>query len=365
MNDWVQSNCLQQIYTPGLTAPTPQTDTPSMLKKISTEQLRVGMYIDSFCGSWMDHPFWRTRFVVRHPQDVELARRSAVRELWIDTSRGADVAPTVTVLEQAHTPEQAQASVLRELARARELAPVSMADEVTRAALLCKRAGAAVQSMLTEARMGRAISQDVARQVAEDIADSVTRNTGALISLARLKTTDDYSYMHSVAVCALMVALARQLGMPEEEARAAGLAGLLHDLGKTDLPPEVLNKPGKLTEEEFELVRQHPELGHQRLLQAQVSDLATLDVCLHHHERLDGTGYPNRLDASNISQMARMGAVCDIYDAVTSDRPYKAGWDPSMALARMSGGSTRTWTSRCSRPSCARWASTPSARWCG
>lgn len=337
MNDWVQSNCLQQIYTPGLTAPTPQTDTPSMLKKISTEQLRVGMYIDSFCGSWMDHPFWRTRFVVRHPQDVELAQRSAVRELWIDTSRGADVAPSVTVLEQAHTPEQAQASVLRELARAREVAPVSTADEITRAALLCKRAGAAVQSMLTEARMGRAISQDVARQVAEDIADSVTRNTGALISLARLKTTDDYSYMHSVAVCALMVALARQLGMPEEEARAAGLAGLLHDLGKTDLPPEVLNKPGKLTEQEFELVRQHPELGHQRLLQAQVSDLATLDVCLHHHERLDGTGYPKRLDASNISQMARMGAVCDIYDAVTSDRPYKAGWDPSMALARMSG----------------------------
>ena len=308
-----------------------------MLKKISTEQLRVGMYIDSFCGSWMDHPFWRTRFVVRHPQDVELARRSAVREVWIDTSRGADVAPTVTVLEQAHTPEQAQASVLRELARARELAPVATADEVSRAALLCKRAGAAVQSMLTEARMGRAINQDVARQVAEDIADSVMRNSGALISLARLKTTDDYSYMHSVAVCALMVALARQLGLPEEEARAAGLAGLLHDLGKTDLPPELLNKPGKLTEEEFELVRQHPELGHQRLLQAQVSDLATLDVCLHHHERLDGTGYPNGLDASNISQMARMGAVCDIYDAVTSDRPYKAGWDPSMALARMSG----------------------------
>ena len=110
MNDWMPSNRLQQIYTTGHQATNAPDGPRPMLKKIPTEQLRVGMYIDSFCGSWMDHPFWRTRFVVRHPQDVELARRSTIRELWIDTDRGADVAPSVPVLEQAHTPEQAQAS---------------------------------------------------------------------------------------------------------------------------------------------------------------------------------------------------------------------------------------------------------------
>jgi HD-GYP domain-containing protein (c-di-GMP phosphodiesterase class II) len=112
--------------------------------------------------------------------------------------------------------------------------------------------------MFQEARMGRAMDTVVAKQVVDDITDSVTRNGGALISLARLKTADDYTYMHSVAVYALMVALGRQIGMNDEETKAAGFAGLLHDVGKMAIPMEVLNKPGKLTDEEFAIVKAHP-----------------------------------------------------------------------------------------------------------
>jgi putative nucleotidyltransferase with HDIG domain len=189
--------------------------------------------------------------------------------------------------------------------------------------------------MFQEARMGNAVSAEDCAPLVEEISNSVARNPGALISLARLKTADDYTYMHSVAVCALMIALARQLKLDEQQTRQAGLAGLLHDLGKAMVPNEVLNKPGKLTDEEFAIVKKHPEYGHEALLQGSgVSDIA-LDVCLHHHEKVDGSGYPHKLKGEEISLFAKMGAVCDVYDAITSNRPYKAGWDPAESLRKM------------------------------
>jgi HD-GYP domain-containing protein (c-di-GMP phosphodiesterase class II) len=308
-----------------------------MLKKISVRNLRLGMHIQSFCGSWMDHPFWRSKFLLESPDDLQKVRQSAVRELWIDTAKGLDVEAGATTLGMAASEEQAdEAEVAEQKASAeRSLAPTSTAEELARAAAICRSARGAITSMFTDARMGKAINTAVARQVAQDIADSVTRNSGALISLARLKTADDYSYMHSVAVCALMVALSRQLGLKDEESRAAGFAGLMHDLGKMDVPLEVLNKPGRLTDAEFAVVRRHPQFGHQRLVAAGITDPVVLDVCLHHHEKIDGTGYPERLGGDGVSLMARMGAVCDIYDAITSNRPYKPGWDPAESLKRM------------------------------
>jgi HD-GYP domain-containing protein (c-di-GMP phosphodiesterase class II) len=156
-----------------------------------------------------------------------------------------------------------------------------------------------------------------------------------LISLARLKSADDYTYMHSVAVCAMMVALAKQLGLRDEQTRSAGLAGLMHDLGKAQMPMDVLNKPGKLTDEEFAIIKTHPEEGY-RLLNAGVDiDPIVMDVCLHHHEKTDGSGYPKGLKTDEISLFAKMGAVCDVYDAITSNRPYKSGWDPAESLRKM------------------------------
>jgi putative nucleotidyltransferase with HDIG domain len=121
------------------------------------------------------------------------------------------------------------------------------------------------------------------------------RNPGALVSLARLKTRDDYSYMHSVAVCALMVALSRQMGHDERACREAGLAGLLHDLGKARMPEDVLTKPGKLTADEWAVIRTHPIRGHELLQEARGASEPVMDVCLHHHERMDGQGYPHQL----------------------------------------------------------------------
>jgi putative nucleotidyltransferase with HDIG domain len=189
--------------------------------------------------------------------------------------------------------------------------------------------------MFQEARMGKAVEAGNARKLVEEISDSVTRNSDALISLARLKTVDDYTYMHSVAVCALMIALGRQLKLDEETIRTVGVAGLLHDMGKASMPLEILNKPGKLTDEEFAIIKKHPEEGYKLLRESHGVDEIVFDVVLHHHEKTNGTGYPEGLKDKEISLYAKMGAICDVYDAITSNRPYKLGWDPAESLRKM------------------------------
>jgi putative nucleotidyltransferase with HDIG domain len=148
------------------------------------------------------------------------------------------------------------------------------------------------------------------------------------------RASDTYTYMHSVAVCALMLALGRQLGLQGDLLKKAGMAGMLHDLGKIAMPLEVLNKPGKLTNAEFDLMKTHPERGHELLVKGNAA-AEVLDVCLHHHEKVDGSGYPHGLVGDDLSLLAKMGAVCDVYDAITSVRPYKNGWDPGEALRSM------------------------------
>ena len=211
----------------------------------------------------------------------------------------------------------------------------SFEDELAQAAQLCKRSRQVVQQLFGELRMGNALNAKSFQPLVEELAESVFRNPGALVSLARLKTKDDYSYMHSVAVCALMVALARGLGMGVQACREAGLAGLLHDVGKAVMPLDLLNKPGKLTEAEFAVMRSHPVRGHALLAESGSADPVSMDVCLHHHERIDGTGYPHRLKGDAITRMARMGAICDVYDAISSTRPYKSAWDPADSVSRM------------------------------
>lgn len=310
------------------------------LKKIAVAQLRLGMHLHALEGNWLDHPFWKTRFVLKEAADLQRIVDSPVRECWIDTAKGLDVAapppdapgPAAAALD--HLPAQPAEAAAAGAPPARP-PRAEMAAELQRAAQLCERSREVVTGLFTEARLGHALQAERCQPLVDEITQSVFRNPGALVSLARLKTADDYSYMHSVAVCALMVALAHQMGLDDSACREAGFAGLLHDLGKAAMPLEILNKPGKLTEEEFAVIRTHPERGWQMLQEAQGASTVAMDVCLHHHERIDGTGYPHRLPAEQISAFARMGAVCDVYDAITSNRPYKAGWDPAQSMARM------------------------------
>lgn len=307
-----------------------------MLKRIHVDQLRIGMYIHEFCGSWMEHPFWKNRFVLNSLKDLDRVRNSAITELWIDVDKGLDVEQGEEAVTEEEAAAETEHALLDAINKPLDMhVKRSLQEEVEQAANICARSQDAVKSLFNEVRLGKAVDGEQLAPLVEEISASVMRNPGAIISLARLKNKDEYTYMHSVAVCALMTALARQLDMDESLVFEAGLAGLLHDLGKALVSQEVLNKPGKLTEEEFNHIKQHPELGHAMLIEGRGVGAIPLDVCLHHHEKVDGTGYPHRLAADQISLMAKMGAVCDVYDAITSDRPYKRGWDPAESLRKM------------------------------
>jgi len=305
-----------------------------MLKKIATAEVRLGMYLQALEGAWLSHPFWKTKFVLTDPADLAALKASGVPAVWIDDSKGEDAAPSPAaapaVVAVAPVPPPAPAAAPVPEPR------VSMEAELDRAAQVLHRARVAVTALFGEARLGKAIDTENCLPIVDEVTSSLARNPSAFLSLARLKDKDNYTYMHSVAVCGLMVSLGRQLGMSDAEQREAGLAGLLHDVGKMQMPLEVLNKPGALTDAEFSVMRGHPERGWDLLKDGAKVPASALDVCLHHHEKMDGSGYPHKLAGEQISLLARMGAVCDVYDAITSTRPYKAAWDPAGSLQRMS-----------------------------
>ena len=319
----------------------------SHLKKIPVAELRLGMHLHAFEGNWLEHPFWKTRFVLKDSADVRRVLESSVRECWINTDRGLDLADEPA--PELPAPQRITAPAVSALAPTAPFGPTSsppapapqrparteMTEELRHAARLCERSREAVSSMFSEARMGRALDAERCLPLVDDITQSVFRNPGALVSLVRLKTQDDYTYMHSVAVCALMVALGHQMGLDDAACRDAGLAGLLHDLGKAAMPLDILNKPTRLTEDEFKVMRTHPQRGWQLLHDGRAASQGAMDVCLHHHERIDGGGYPHRLPGEQLSTLVRMAAVCDVYDAITSNRPYKSGWDPAHSIAQM------------------------------
>ena len=289
-----------------------------MLKHIVPSELRLGMYIHALDGSWLSHGFWKSSFKLEKTTDLQRLQASGIGGLWIDLARGLDVKPAA-----APVPSSVPVD-----------APTLWQEQIEQARQQCKQAQSAVMQMFHEARMGHAIEPEQAQALAEQIQKSVERHPAALLSVARLKNADTYTYMHSVAVSALMVALARQLGLSTHQVKRAALAGLLHDMGKVYTNPDILNKPGALLDEEFAHMQLHPVQGHA-LLQQSISDAEVLDACLHHHERLDGKGYPHGLRGAEVHLMARMTAICDVYDAITSNRPYKSGWSPAIALQRM------------------------------
>jgi len=295
-------------------------------KKINANDIRLGMFIDELCGRWLDHPFWKSAFLLDDDKDLQALKTCGIKDVWIDTAKGLDVAearieesPVLQAVSQ-EAPTEIRVALDQELVRARNIQA---------------KAKTAVVSMFQEARMGNALKVGEAVTLVDEISSSVIRNPGAMLSLARLKNKDDYTYLHSVAVCALMLALGRQRGFEGEELRSLGMAGLLHDVGKVGIPEEVLNKPGRLTDEEFDIIKQHPVKGWEILKASYDVDDMALDVCRHHHERVDGKGYPDKLSGETLSVYARMGAVCDVYDAITSERCYKDPWEPATALRKM------------------------------
>ncbi|MBY9064132.1 HD-GYP domain-containing protein [Sphingomonas yunnanensis] len=298
---------------------------------IKTSAARPGMYVHAVEGGWMASPFWRKHLVLASARDVAKLVEAGIGEIVIDTGKGVGpLAPASPPLSVAAAVEIAAPISATPPSRTRRRA----ANELDRARAVVEQSRAAMLRMFADARMGHAIDHGALAPLVDSITESVARDQRALLTVTRLRSKDEYTWLHSVAVGALLIGFARHLGLPEADVSDLGLAGLLHDIGKMAVPSAVLEKAGSLDPAELALVRHHPEKGHALLLGGDVPEVVR-DVCLHHHERVDGRGYPFGLAGERLSLAARMSAVCDVYDAVTSQRPYKRPWAPGEALARM------------------------------
>ena len=293
------------------------------LLPILAERVELGMFLDTIGGAWVDNPFWRKSFLVDDAVTLARVRQLGTIECLIDLARGCG--PVA----------QAAEAVAREVPAPPASVPRCSADAaLQRIAQVRQRAGESTARIFSELRLGRAIDSAECQSLVAEIAEATSRDGDAALALLRLKQKDEYTHLHSVAVCALMINLASHMGMSPAERQQAGMAGLLHDIGKVAIPLEILNKPAALTDEEFAIVRNHPVASHEMLDKAGV-DGVVREACLYHHEKVDGSGYPKHLAGPLIPLLGRMCAICDVYDAITSNRPYKEGWDPGESISRM------------------------------
>ncbi len=301
-----------------------------MIKKIPVAQLRPGMFIHDLDCGWMDHPFLRNRFTVTTEAEVHKVVAARIGEVYIDTAQGDDVrdAPTATEVKaglECAMAAAAQAPVPR----------VPLAEESARARKVHSEAAAIVRNMMSDLRLGNQVRVEQVEPVVERMSDSILRNSGALLSLCRVKNKDDYTFLHSVSVGALLIAFCRELGMDGDAIRQAGVGGMLHDVGKIRVPDAILNKPGKLTDEEFAVMKGHVVESRRILEDTPDVTPTALQVAAQHHERYDGSGYAEGLKGESISRIGQMAAICDVYDAITSDRVYHKGMAPAEALRKI------------------------------
>ena len=307
--------------------------------QISTTALQLGMHVIELDKPWLDSDFILQGFVIQSQDEIDALneqcgyvyiegvvvsgerntalkkRRSSLRKKEVKSKRFSLRKFTKEDVSCPPSPEQA----------IRYINKINVEREMPLAASTYKSAKLVAKNIIEGIRIGKTLDLNEAKSTVNGIVDSLLRNCDALVWLSKIKEKDAYTAEHSLNVCILSIAFARFLGHEEEDIRKIGLCGLLHDVGKAKIPIEILNKFESFSDEEFAVMKDHPVLGRDLLMSLPTSELAAIDVAYSHHERVDGNGYPRQLSGHQIPYLAKIVALTDAYDAITSTRCYDAG----------------------------------------
>jgi HD-GYP domain-containing protein (c-di-GMP phosphodiesterase class II) len=304
-------------------------------KKLDTSEIRIGMYVSRVDRPWIETPFLFQGFLIRNDHDIANLRRYC-KYVYVDESKSGEGQPeplltfgTVPLSEELRAiPGMPKRCVAYE-----DSAPVE--QEMPRARDSKHALGKVVETLVQDIQVGKKVDSASMKPAVDDMVESVIRNPDALLWLTKLRSVDSYAYDHAIDTSVLAVMFGRHLGLPRDQLQELGLTGLLFDVGKLKLPPDLLSKPGKLTDDEFALVRKHVDFGVEILSQSSGLSERVVDGVRHHHERHDGSGYPQGLRGSEIPIYARIVAIVDCFDAITSARPFRAPISAHHAIRQM------------------------------
>jgi HD-GYP domain-containing protein (c-di-GMP phosphodiesterase class II) len=393
------------------------------LKKISVDELKVGMFIVNLGRSWISHPFIRNQLKIDSPKKIEKLKKYGIPEVYIDPQRGLDVpspkvegegaipsegeglnprpefpikSPEVVKTSPSDAPSPPSQAVgafskqVTEPVPSMEAPPshpykgraigesgldvpfqrleksasvafweenigqvgeglfspesplripfddeIPFIQEIHAARKIKEEAESVVRNVMNEVRMGKSIEGDRVKRAVNSMVDSILRNHDALASLTRLKSYDEYIFVHSLDVCILSLSMARHLSLPREEMVEIGIGALLHDVGKMKIPPQILKKPATLSEKEWVEVRKHPIYSLEIIEESKGISEQAKQLALQHHERYNGNGYPFGLKGEAISLCGQIAGIIDFYDAVTTDRPFQKAVQPHEAIRQL------------------------------
>ena len=318
-----------------------------MLKRINPSQAELGMFIHKLEGSWLKHPFWKSRFLLEDPNTLEDLRHAEIDAVVIDVSKGRDLElarADEASARRLFTPPAPAAPARRTSFARREPAPFDFAStqrtstgrEFGNAQTIAKRNEKVVSRVFLSARLGKAVNCNEVEPVISDIFASVQRNPHAFNGLMRCKRDSQFTFQHALAVSALMISLGKAMKLGPAQIRDAGMAGLLLDVGIGHLPINLDDVGGDYREFSDALLQGHTTLGYNYLqLGGDIPEEVAL-AALQHHERMDGSGYPSGLKGDQITVLSRMAAVCDTYDMLVTDSSRRRGLDPATAIVEMS-----------------------------
>jgi putative nucleotidyltransferase with HDIG domain len=289
---------------------------------VHVSQLKLGMYVCELDRPWLGTPFLFQGFRIQRMEELERLRATC-DSVYIDIEKSVKATPPCA--RKASPPRRAYALA------------ATFEEEIHSANEIRESTRLTVDQLFEDVSRGRMIDMLSVKRLMHDTVDGILRNPDAHVCLTQLKQRDEYTAQHSINVSVLSLALARHIGLSRSDMETLGIAALLHDIGKIKTPLDVLNKPGRLTTEEFEIMKRHPLAGRQLLEQRYELPYQIADVALSHHERISGGGYPRGLKNSEISFFSKMVAIVDVYDAITSDRCYHDGMSPTEALTKMYG----------------------------
>jgi putative nucleotidyltransferase with HDIG domain len=287
------------------------------IKKVTIDDLMLGMFIEDVFNK-EDILLLSANNIITTNDQIAALRRQGVTSVYINTGKGNNVSLQKDIVEKPLLDERREADYYKELERA---------HDIQRETLV------AAKEALESIRKGGSFSMSKIEEASQNIVESLLRNPDALLSLCQIKGYDEYTYTHSVNVSVLTTSMAYSLNYGKDRLLEICIGGVLHDIGKMRVPESILNKPGKYTEWEFNVMKKHPEYGIDIVKDKKnISDFSKT-LIIQHHERINGKGYPRSLRAGQIAEVGLIGAVADVYDALTSNRVYRAAWTPQKALA--------------------------------